>query len=264
MTNFSAKDVQSLRQETGAGIMDAKKALLETNGDMAQAKRWLREHGLASMSKRESRENSQGAVGVSRKGNLAAIVSLKCETDFVAKSEPFLNVLDELVVTVLEKGADSVDEFKEELENLKITSKENVELGQVIRFEASPGSVLGDYKHVQSNRGVNAVLVELDGGDEALAHDIAVHIAFAKPAYITRNQVPDSRVQEEKSVIRAMLEKEGKPSNQIDKILEGRINDWFKEQCLIEQPYVKDEKKTIKDLLGNIEIIRFAQVLAGT
>src|SRR4051794_40928318 len=172
MAEFTAKDVQALRQATGAGMMDAKKALTENDGDFESATQWLREKGLAKVAKLADRENTQGTVSAVVEGNVGSIVELKCETDFSAKSADFIELVQELADLVAAKGTDALAERGEALENLKIAKKENIELGKVVRFEAGADNILDSYLHIQDGRGVNAVLVELEGGSRDLAHDV--------------------------------------------------------------------------------------------
>jgi elongation factor Ts len=146
---------------------------------------------------------------------------------------------------------------------LRISKRENIDLGKVVRFEAAEGAVLDSYLHLQDGRGVNAVLVEIAGGDRELAHQIAVHIAFAKPPYLTRDEVPADEVERERANLEGITKAEGKPDQAVPKIVEGRLNAWFKDQVLLEQPYVKDDKKTISELLGGATLVRFAQVFIG-
>jgi elongation factor Ts len=261
--SFTAKDVQALRQSTGAGMMDCKKALEETSGDMDAAKQLLREKGLAASAKRDDRENNQGLVALKVSGNVGAIVKLKSETDFVASSELFKAEADALVDLVLAKGPEAVAERTEQFEELKITLKEKIELGEVIRIEAAAGNVLDSYEHIQGGRGVNAVLVELSGGSQELAHDVAVHIAFARPTYLNREEVPAEVVAQERTTLEAITRNEGKPEQAIAKIVEGRIGGFFKDVVLLEQPYAKDDKQSVSQILGNAQIIRFAQVEIG-
>jgi elongation factor Ts len=260
---FTAKDVQALRQATGAGMMDAKKALEANDGDMEAAKQWLREKGLAASAKRDDRESAQGAVALVLDGNIGAIVKVTSETDFVAGSEHFKNEAQTLAALVAAKGEDAAGERAKELEDLRILLKEKIELAQVVRFEAAPGNVVGDYLHVQNNRGVNAVLVELEGGTPELAHDIAVHIAFARPTYLSRDDVPAEEVARERATLETITRNEGKPEQAIAKIVEGRIGGYFKDVALLDQPYAKDDKQTISQLLGSAKIVRFAQVEIG-
>ncbi len=263
MAAFTAKDVQTLRRATGAGMLDSKRALEETGGDMEQAKLWLREQGLAGAAKRSDREASQGAVALAVAGRAAAIVELRCETDFVAKAEHFVNLTDELAQLVAEKDEDAAADRADAIDELKTTLKENISVGRVVRFEMGDDSVVGTYLHMQSGRGVNAVLVEVRAGSEDLAHDVAVHIAFARPQYLRREDVPQDEVEAERATVERISRNEGKPEAALPKIVEGRMNGWFKERCLLEQAYAKDEKRTIADLVGSAEIVRFAQVVVG-
>lgn len=263
MPEFTAKDVQALRQASGAGMMDAKKALTENDGDFEAAMQWLREKGLAKAAARSDRENVQGAVAVVVEGDVGAIVELKCETDFTAKSEGVTSLVGDLAELVVAKGEAAVSERTSELEDLKLATKENLELGRVVRFEAAPGNVLDSYLHIQDGRGVNAVLVELRGGSKDLAHDVAVHIAFSKPPYLRRDEVPADEVEKERQALLEITKAEGKPEQAWPKIVEGRLNAWYKERVLLEQPFVRDEKKTIEELLGDAELVRFAQVYIG-
>jgi elongation factor Ts len=260
---FTARDVQSLRQATGSGMMDAKKALEATDGDMEAAKQWLREQGLAASEKRSDRANVQGVVALVVDDNVGALVELKCETDFVAASEHFKLEAQELARLVASKGPQAVAERQSRLDDLKITLKENVELGQVVRLEASDGQVVDSYLHIQGGRGVNGVLVVLDGGDKQLAHDVAVHIAFARPKYLTRDDVPADVVDAERATLETITRNEGKPEQAIPKIVEGRLGGFFKTIALLDQPYAKDDKRSVGQLLGDARVVGFAQVEIG-
>ena len=265
MPSFTAKDVQALRQATGAGMMDAKRALDENDGDMEAATQWLREKGLATMAKRQDRENTQGAVAVASTDEAISLVELRCETDFVAKSDDFVALVDELAKLVAAKGEDAVNERQEEIERLRITLKENIALGRVVRFDNGANSVSDAYLHVQSGRGVNGVLVQLEGGDAELAHGIALHIAFAKPQFLTRDQVPADAVEEERKALEAISRNEGKPEAALPKIIEGRLTGWFKERVLLDQSYVQDEKQSVQQVVdaAGAKVNRFAQVVIG-
>jgi elongation factor Ts len=261
---ISAKDVQALRQATGAGMMDAKRALEDNDGDFDAAAKSLREKGLAKSVDRSDRENTQGAIAVGRSGEVAAFAELKCETDFVAKSDGFLAVLDQLLADVLSDAESAIDKNKEALDDLKVTLKENIDVGRVVALKVAPGQGVDTYLHKQDGRGVNAVIVVLDGGDDALAHEIAVHAAFTKPRYLRREDVPAEEAAEERSTLEGITRAEGKPENAIDKIVEGRLNAWFKDQVLLEQPFVRDDKQTITQLLGGATIAQFAQAYIGS
>ncbi|MGI9080028.1 MAG: translation elongation factor Ts [Acidimicrobiales bacterium] len=263
MADFSAKDVQALRQAMGVGMMDAKRALTENDGDMEMSRRWLFEHGLAKMGERSDRENTQGAVTVVREGQTAAAVALRCETDFVAKSPEFTDLLDELATLVVAKGEAAVAERQEAVDALRISLKENIQIGEVHHFEAGPDSVLDAYVHLQNGRGVNGILVELTGGDEAKAHEVALHIAFARPDWLSRDDVPVERVEDERELLANLTRNEGKPEAAVPKIVEGRLGRFYKEHCLLEQAYVRDTKLSIAQFLGEATVARFVQVVVG-
>jgi len=260
---FTAKDVQSLRQATGAGMMDAKRALEANDGDMEASKQWLREKGLAASAKRDDRENNQGVVALVIDGNVGAIVKLKSETDFVAGSDQFKGEAETLAKLVIAEGEGAVAQRATQLEDLKITLKERIELGEVVRFEAAPGNVLDSYLHIQGGRGVNAVLVEMANASQSLAHDIAVHIAFARPKYLSRNDVPADVVEHERQTLETISRNEGKPEAALPKIIEGRLNGFYKDVALLDQPYAKDDKQSITQVIGSASIVRFAQVEIG-
>ncbi len=261
--SFTAKDVQALRRATGAGMMDSKKALEANDGDIEAAAKWLREQGLAASAKRADRANTQGVVALHVVGPVGVLVELKCETDFVAGSEQFKNEADTLARLVAAGDEKSVESRKAELDDLKITLKENIELGRVVRLKADEGEILDSYLHVQGGRGVNGVLVVLAGGDAALAHDIAVHIAFARPTYLTRDDVPAEVVAAERETLETISRNEGKPEAALPKIVEGRMQGFFKSLVLLDQPYAKDDKQSVAQLLGDAKIVGFAQVEIG-
>ena len=263
MPDFSAKDVQKLRQMTGVGMLDARNALVETGGDIDKAVTALREKGLASQAKRADRDASEGAVAIGRAGRVASIVQLRSETDFVAKSEQFVAFAATLADLVATEGEAAIDAKADEIDTLKITLKENISVGRVVRIEAPEGGVVDSYLHLQAGRGVNAVVVALQGGTEELAHDIAAHIAFARPSYLSRDEVPEAEVAAERETVEKIARNEGKPDAALPKIVEGRLNGWYKERVLLDQPYVKDEKQTIAKLLGSASVTAFAQVVVG-
>jgi elongation factor Ts len=248
---------------TGAGMLDCKKALEDANGDLEEAALILRKQGKAGAAKRNEREASEGAVAAVRSGDAAAVVELRCETDFVAKSDEFVALTDELAALVAAKGEDATGELAAEVDRLRATLKENISVGRVRRLAAQPGQVVDTYLHQQSGRGVNAVAIVLDGGTEELAHEIAVHIAFTKPAYLSRDEVPQEDVEAERSTVTEIARNEGKPEAAMQKIVEGRMNGWYKERVLLDQAYVRDEKQTIAGMLGSARVVAFAQVVVG-
>jgi elongation factor Ts len=151
----------------------------------------------------------------------------------------------------------------DEVDRLRATLKENISVGRVRRLQAESAQVVDTYLHQQSGRGVNAVAVVLDGGSEELAHDIAVHIAFTKPSYLSRDEVPADEVATERATLAEISRNEGKPEAALEKIVEGRMNGWFKERVLLDQSYVRDEKQTVSGMLGSARIVAFAQVVIG-
>jgi len=279
MADIAAKDVAALRKVTGAGMMDCKRALEETSGDLDAAKDWLRQKGLAGAAKREGRDANEGAIEVVVDGNRGALVELNCETDFVAKGDVFKEALTGLTRLALEQGdADfgaqpydgaTVDEYAKGLAG---TLGEKIEVGRVVRFETTDG-ILDGYKHLQNERGVVGVLVELGGVDPGdakareVAHDIALHIASAAPRYVSRDDVPADAVTRERAVLEAQTREEGKPEQAIEKIVDGKLNGFFKTVSLLEQPFVKDQKSTIKALVdglgGDAKVRRFSRVKIG-
>ncbi len=263
MATFSAKDVQHLRQLTGVGMLDSKRALEANDGDTNRAVTWLREQGLAGSARREDRDAYEGTVAVARSGRAAAIVQLRSETDFVAKSDEFVDLTNELAATVADQGVDAVERHVARIGDLNATLKENISLGRVVRVEAPEDGVVDSYLHLQAGRGVNAVVVALDGGTPELAHDVAAHIAFARPTYITRDEVPEEEIAAERETVEKIARNEGKPDAALPKIVDGRLNGWFKERVLVDQAFVKDEKQTIGKLLGPARVIRFEQVVVG-
>ena len=164
---------------------------------------------------------------------------------------------------MLAGGPDAASQRSGDLDELKISLKENIELGRVVQFAKGAGNVLDSYLHVQSERGVNGVLVETSGTSQEVAHDIAVHIAFARPKYLTRDEVPAEDVEKERATLEAITRNEGKPEQAISKIVEGRLNGYFKDLVLLDQPFAKDDKKSVRDVIGSGSIIRFAQIEIG-
>jgi len=269
MAEFSARDVQRLRQVTGAGMMDAKRGLTETDGDFDAAVRLLQERGLASTAKRADRESSEGAValGTAKGGKVVALVQLRSETDFVAKSPDFVKLAQSLADAVATDGEAATERLVPTIDELKVSLKENIQLGRVVRVEAAEGEVLDGYLHVQSERGINGVVVELAGGTPELAHELALHISFARPGFLSRDEVPETEVAEQRSLLETQTRNEGKPEQALPKIVEGKLGGWFKRVpggALLEQPFARDDKQTVSALLGDARVVRFEQVEIGS
>ena len=279
MAEISTKDIAALRKQTGAGMLDVKKALEETGGDMEAAKDWLRTQGLAGAASRAGRAAQDGAVDVVVEGSKGAIVELTCETDFVAKGDEFRRIVAELTMLVVERGADDLESqpfdggtVGDAIKQLGSKLGENVGIGRVVLFETTDGIVDG-YKHIQNDRGTIGVVVELGGVDASddlargVAHDVALHVASAAPRFVTRDDVPAEVVDRERAVLLELTRNEGKPEQAIPKIVEGRLNAFFKETVLVEQPFVREPKTTVGKLLSDlgkdVTVRRFARIKVG-
>lgn len=263
MPEFTASDVKALRDVTGAGMMDAKRALTDADGDPEAAAKALRESGLAKADKRSDRENVEGAISLASDGNTASLVELKCETDFSAKADDFVKVADQMADAVLSDGESAVERFADEVEQLKLSKKENIEVGRVARIEAAGDNLLDTYVHRQDGRGVNAVIVEGSGIDADLLHQVALHVAFAKPDYLSRDEVPDDVVAAQREAALDLTKAEGKPEQAWDKIVEGRLNGWFKDQVLLDQG-MHGEKTSVEDSIGSGTVVRYVQAYLGS
>lgn len=261
MAEITAKDVKALRDATGAGMMDAKKALTEAGGDFEAAVQLLREKGLAKAGERVDRENNEGSIALASNGSAAAIVQIRTETDFTAKSDGVLSVVKQLADQVLAGGEGAISDAV--LDDLKLTTKENLALGKVIRIEAGAGNLLDTYLHTQDGRGINAVIVEGSGVDAETLHEVALHIAFAKPTALTREEIPADLAEKERAALLEITKAEGKPEAAWPKIVDGRISAWYKERVLLEQG-VFGEKETVQQKIGKGTIVRFAQATIGS
>ena len=263
MSSFTAQDVKALRQATGAGMMDCKRALTDNDGDMEAATQSLREKGMAKAAARADRASDQGAVALAVDGNAAAIVELRCETDFSAKAGDFTALADELAQLVLVEGEAAVGAHQSAIEDLSLAKKENVRLGKVVRVQAAEGNILDSYLHTQDGRGTSAVVVEANGVSQELAHEVALHIAFAKPTVLHRDDVDAEEVERERVALTEMTKAEGKPEQAWDKIVTGRLRAWYAERVLLEQGMF-GEKETVQSRLGDGAIIRFELAAIGS
>jgi elongation factor Ts len=278
VADVSAADVAALRKATGAGMMDCKTALTESGGDLEAAKDWLRTKGLAGAAKRAGRDAQQGAVGVLVHGGVGAIVELTAETDFVAKSSDFTDAVDGLAALAVEAGTEDLAELEyeggtvtEHVSGLAARLGEHVVVGRVIVFETADG-VLEGYQHRQNDRGTIGVLVELGGvadqdAARRVAHDVALHVASAAPRYVTRAEVPADVIERERAVLEELTRNEDKPEQAVPKIVEGRLNAVLKDTVLVDQPFVKEPKQTVGQVVSGLgpdaTIRRFARVKVG-
>jgi elongation factor Ts len=268
---YTAQDVKKLRDATGVGMMDAKKALDATDGDMDAASKWLLENGLAKAAGRTDREASEGAVALGRAGRAAALVELKSETDFVAKSPDFTALVQSAADAVAADGEGALSGLQGRLDELIISLKENMSWGRVFRVDPAEGNGFDAYLHIQNERGVNGVLVELEGGDDELAHQVALHASFSRPSVLSREEVPAADVASQRETLENATRNEGKPEAALEKIVEGKLTGWFKRVgqkgepggALLEQPWVHDEKLSVQQALGSAKVVAFAQVEIG-
>ena len=270
---FTAKDVMALRERTGAGMMDCKKALTAVEGDMDKAIDFLREKGLAAAAKKAGRIAAEGVVGyaLSEDGKVGCIVEINCETDFVAKTDGFkelvAKVANHIVAT---KPADVEALLASEIDGHTVEALvtasvakigEKISVRRFALYEAPEGLVAA-YIH---GGGKIGVLVEMKGGNAELGKDIAMQVAAANPSYLERSQVPAAELEHEKEVLSEQARNEGKPEKIIEKMVLGRINKYYKEVCLVDQEFVKDPDQTIAKLLkaNNAEVLAFARFQLG-
>lgn len=254
MTKITAQMVKELREKTGAGMMDCKKALTEVNGDMDAAVDFLREKGLSSAEKKADRIAAEGSAYIHVDGNEAVLVEVNAETDFVAKNEGFQTLVKELAEHLLATKPATIEEAHDsKLENghtvAEHISNAVAKIGEKItlrRFEIrtkTDADAFGPYLHMGGTIGV---LVTLEGTtDEQAAKDVAMHIAAMNPKYISRDEVPADEVEREKKVLTEQALNEGKPENIVAKMVEGRIGKFFEEICVLDQPFVKDSDQKV-------------------
>ncbi len=273
MAEISAKDVKALREQTGAGMMDCKRALTESGGDLAKAVEVLRERGLAKAGKREGRATSEGAIAIATSGSTGGIVEVGCETDFVARTDDFIALAERLAQIVAE-GADSVDallaaSIDGETVNDRIVAAiaklgENVVVKRAARISVGSG-VVGGYVHAGGKLGV---LVGVEGsgdGLDVLAKDVSMHVAAADPTpvAVSREGVSAGLLASEREIFKKQALAEGKPEKIVDKIVEGKINKFVSEIALVEQAFVKDPDKKVGELLGDANISAFERFKLG-
>lgn len=247
-----AKLIMKLRKATQAGMMDCKKALEEAGDDFGKAIDVLRKSGAAKAAKKSDRDANEGVVRVAitddkKKGS---IILLNCETDFVSKNDDFVAAADSIVQKGLTQ--DAKDVFAAESDALVLKMAENIQLGESAVLE---GEFIIGYIH--SNNQMGALLSFSGSIDEAVARDIAMHTVAMAPRCLSRDQVSSEDLDRERDIYKAQLEAEGKPEDIIEKILVGKMNKYYSEYCLLEQSFIKDDKKSIKDLLGDVSITDF-------
>ena len=248
---ITAADVKALREKTGAGMMECKKALTECNGDIAEAEKSLKEKGLAAMAKRSERATSEGRLFIRQDGNKIAVIELTCETDFVAKNADFIAVGEKMLDVTLAKGYTKVEaEHEEILEPLKVSIRENMKVAKVEVFEVPATASAAYYVHSDFKTGA-VVIVDGSTADsvKTFAKDCCLHIAAFTPSYTSKKDVPQSYIDEQKEIFKAQMDQDekmtGKPENVKEGILQGKINKHLAEICFEDQMFVKDDKKTV-------------------
>lgn len=290
MAEISAAIVKELRERTGAGMMDCKKALSETNGDLEKAIEYLREKGLAAAAKKAGRIAAEGLVNayIANDKKVGVLVEVNCETDFVAKNPDFQQFVQDLALAIAEKAPASNDELAkvklaggatvaETVTNLVAKIGENMNVRRFERFECQENKMVDSYIHMGGKIGVliecSFSKKETAGNPEflALVKDLAMQVAAAKPEYVRREEVPADVLEREKAIYKAQAMNEGKPEAIAEKIMVGRLDKFYKEVCILEQLFIKDSNLTITKLLQdinaklgeNITVNRFARFEKG-
>lgn len=273
MAEITGKLVKELREKTGAGMMDCKKALVEVEGNIEKAIEFLREKGLAGAAKKSGRIAAEGAVAFYEAGDTAAIAEVNCETDFVAKNESFQAFVKDVAKDVVEGNKDFEEKTKAMIANIG----ENIVVRRYEKYELTNTGMIGGYIHLGGKIGV---MVEVNAQNEQtlknevfvnLVKDLAMQIAASAPEYLTSEDMPKEKIDKEREILKIQAINEGKPEAIAEKMVEGRIKKMFKEVCLMDQPFVKDDSKSIEALLketskalnDDITIARFVRFKMG-
>ncbi|MBN2497943.1 MAG: elongation factor Ts [Deltaproteobacteria bacterium] len=278
---ITAKQVNELRQKTGAGIMDCKRALAEVDGDVDKAITLLREKGMASAGKKSARVAAEGKVEAISSGRQAALVEINCETDFVARGEAFLDFVGSVSKRVLESDGEEIDPafFEQERKALVASIGENVVIRRIARFQLESGlhGRVETYLHMGGKIGV---MVEVACGSEQAAEseafqsfcrEITMQVAAANPQYLQPDEVPQEELDAERAIYRKQALDSGKSEQHVDKIVEGRLRKWYGEFCLLQQPYIREQKQTVdayrkqvaKQIGADVSVRRFARFQLG-
>ena len=266
---MNAKLIKELRDISGARMMDCKKALEENDNDIKKATEWLREKGIAKAAKKAGRIAAEGLSTVITEGNKAVILEINCETDFVAKNEKFQNFVNEVARTILNSNAKTNEEalalpcedgtLNDAVTNMTATIGEKISFRRFTLLEKSDDQNFGAYIHMG---GKISVLTLLDGANEEVAKDVSMHAAAMRPEYVKKEQVPEEQVEHEKKILTEQAIAEGKPANIAEKMVMGRINKFYKEICLEEQEFVKDNSVSVAKYVSNnggqiVDVIRY-------
>lgn len=269
---ITASLVKELRDKIGAGMLDCKKALTETDGDIDKAIDWLREKGISKAAKKADRIAAEGLCNVVVRGNDAVILELNSETDFVAKNAEFLDLLDNIAEAILASNASNTEESllvkmgNETLEDVLVASTakigEKLSLRKVSRITKTDTQNFGAYKHMG---GRIVTLVVIDNGDEEVAKDVAMHVAAINPQYISQSDISQEVIEHERKVLTNEALNEGKPANIVEKMVVGRLNKYLKDMCLLNQPFVKNPDITVEDYVkqNNSVVKSFLRLVVG-
>ncbi len=274
MANFTAADVKALREQTGAGMMDVKKALTEADGDAEKALEIIRLKGLKSLSKREGRQASAGLLAAQTDGTVGVLVEVNSETDFVAKNQKFIDFSNEVLAAAVASKAADLDALlaapmgegtvKDRLDAFAAVIGEKLQIGRIVRVE---GENVDLYLH-QTNPDLPpqvGVFVVTDAAGKSVAHDIAMHVAAYMPAYLDRDSVPADVLDKERATLEKITLEEGKPANIVPKIVEGRLNAFYKDNCLVDQAFARDPSKSVGQVLkeAGATVTNFVRVHVG-
>lgn len=269
---ITANMVKELREQTGAGMLDCKKALTETNGNMEEAITWLREKGISKAAKKQTRIAAEGLATAKINGNDAVLVEVNSETDFVAKNPEFVSLVDGIANVILDKKPANMEgAMKLELDGISIEEaivNKTATIGEKLSFrrfelvEKTDKQVFGTYSHMG---GKIVTLALLEGNDTEVAKDIAMQIAAMRPLYLDRESVPEERIQKEREILTEQAENEGLDSNKLPMIVNGRLNKFFEEICLVDQGFVKENKMKVSKYVEskNMKILSFVRYEVG-
>ena len=253
----TASLVKELREKTGAGMLDCKKALEANNGDINASIDWLREKGISKAAKKADRIAAEGIAAILTKGNKAVVIEVNSETDFVAKNEEFTKMVSTILNTIINSNAKSLEEvlelpcdegtIKELIVSKTATIGEKLDLRRVAIVEKEDNDSFGEYIHMG---GRIAVLITLNGANSDVAKDVAMHAAAMRPSYVNKNEVPEEEISKEREILKEQAMNEGKPANIAEKMVEGRIRKFYEEICLEEQEFVKDSDLKVKEFVS--------------
>ena len=268
----TANMVKELREQTGAGMLDCKKALTETNGNMEDAITWLREKGISKAAKKQTRIAAEGLACAKVDGNKAVIVEVNSETDFVAKNPEFVSLVDSVATAILNSGVKNIEEAMklkadettiEEMITQKIaTIGEKLSFRRFELLEKEENQVFGTYSHMG---GRIVTLTVLEGNNEEVAKDVAMQIAAMRPLYLDKDSVPEERIEKERAILTEQAENEGLDSNKLPMIVNGRLNKFFEEVCLLDQGFVKENKMKVSKYVESkgMKILSFVRYEVG-